>query len=64
MTLLFRFLGSYYSCVYNLGQGYLLDFIISFMVAIVVFVMCLCVVLVFFGGGIKNFNFNKKVLEF
>lgn len=62
--MMFNFLGSYYSSVYNLYQCYLLDFIISFMVFIMVFVLVGVVVLFCCGGVVKFFSFNKKVLEF
>lgn len=64
MVILFVFLGSFFSSLYNLYQGYLLDFIIRFMISIMVFVVCMIVFLLSRRGVVKNYVFDKKLWEF
>nr|YP_009142699.1 cytochrome c oxidase subunit II [Oxyuris equi]AKI07549.1 cytochrome c oxidase subunit 2 [Oxyuris equi] len=61
--MIFSFLGSYYSSIYNMYQGYLFDFIVSFMVMIMVFVVLVVLMLMMSSGCCKFYCFNGKLVE-
>lgn len=61
--MIFNFLGSFYSCIFNIGQCYLIDFVIAFITAILCFVLGIMVLVFFNGRRVKYFSYRRKFLE-